>query len=495
MASFQHPFQYVLYVKQQSSGSAEFLVASAGKRLYSYAAINGQCLDKWPENVNPTSELVSNEQEPAEKRIKLTPSPEGQIEESKEKKSSKKASNNQLPEWTNIPILLPSLDGKHIVALTAEDKCIRVFSLSEEGKLKEISSRAMPKRPSALTLTPDGQTILCGDKFGDAYSLPLFPGEFIPRVESAKAYKPAATNLTVHSKRNLESLEQQRLEAERSAKKETVSEEKVSLGFEHHMILGHVSLLTDLIAVSLPTATSVNRSYILTADRDEHIRVSRGLPQSHVIEKYCLGHTSFISKLCIPSWAPQYLVSGGGDNFLILWKWNEGQALQKVSLEGFPQAPEITVRNIWAVSLEQPAGPSVQAIMVGLDGSPALLCYTIEEDTLKHQDTIQLSGNILDLTTLDSRGSIIVSVDNNREPGSTETWRKKVNPSQALLETFQVTTDKGSLKWQATEDALATSINAAGTSAIPTDVDDKTKKTFDSVLYSSGVLRKRHHDE
>lgn len=370
----------------------------------------------------------------------------------------------------------------------------------------------MPKRPSALTLTPDGQTILCGDKFGDAYSLPLFPGEFTPRVESAKAYKPAATNLTVHSKRNLESLEQQRLEAERSAKKETVSEEKVSIGFEHHMILGHVSLLTDLIAVSLPTATSANRSYILTADRDEHIRVSRGLPQSHVIEKYCLGHTSFISKLCIPSWAPQYLVSGGGDNFLILWKWNEGQALQKVSLEGFSQAPEISVRNIWAVSPEQPAGPSVQAIMVGLEGyvplipkrntkanthrsSPALLCYTIEEDTLKHQDTIQLSGNILDVTTLDSRGSIIVSVDNNREPGSTETWRNNVNPSQALLETFQVTTDQGSLKWKATEDALATSINAAGTSAIPTDIDDKKKKTFDSVLYSSEVLRKRHHDE
>lgn len=141
MANFQHPFQCVQYVKQQSSGSAEFLVASAGKGLYSYAAINGQCLDKWPENVDPTSELVSNEQEPAEKRIKLTPSPEGQNEESKEKKSSKKASNKQLPEWTNIPILLTSLDGKHIVALTAEDKCIRVFSLSEDGKLKEVSSR------------------------------------------------------------------------------------------------------------------------------------------------------------------------------------------------------------------------------------------------------------------------------------------------------------------------------------------------------------------
>lgn len=141
MASFQHPFQCVKFTKQQSSDSAVFLVASAGRRLYSYAAANGQRLDAWPKAVESSSEFASNGQVPAEKRRKLSPAPEAQKEELKEKSSAKKAPDNRLPEWTNIPILLTSSDGKHVVALTADDKCIRVFSLSEHGKLDEISSR------------------------------------------------------------------------------------------------------------------------------------------------------------------------------------------------------------------------------------------------------------------------------------------------------------------------------------------------------------------
>lgn len=141
MASFQHPFQCVKYTKQQPSGSAGLLVASAGRRLYSYSAVDGQCLDAWPKTVESSSEFASNDQAPAEKRRKISPAPDAQKEESKEKPSTKKASGNQLPEWTNIPILLTSSNGKHVVALTADDKCIRVFSLSEDGKLDEISSR------------------------------------------------------------------------------------------------------------------------------------------------------------------------------------------------------------------------------------------------------------------------------------------------------------------------------------------------------------------
>lgn len=222
----------------------------------------------------------------------------------------------------------------------------------------------MPKRPSALSLTPDGQTILCGDKFGDAYSLPLIPGEFVKRTE-AKLYQPAATSLTVHTKRNLESLEQQK----RQAEKAKAAAEKASLDFEHQAILGHVSMLTDLISVSVPVDSpeSRARSYILTADRDEHIRVSRGLPQAHVIEQYCLGHTSVISKLCIPSWAPRVLISGGGDGCLLVWNWVEGQVLQKIVLDDVLGTQEVIVRGIWEISFEQPSGP-MNAILVGLEG-------------------------------------------------------------------------------------------------------------------------------
>jgi tRNA (guanine-N(7)-)-methyltransferase subunit TRM82 len=223
-----------------------------------------------------------------------------------------------------------------------------------------------------LDLTPDDQTILCADKFGDVYSLPLIPGEYVKPKTQAKKPKPVATTLTVHSKRNLRSLEQQHLHAERAEKAEKVqeeSEEKTVLNFEHQLILGHVSMLTDVVAVSLPGPPgSRPRNYILTADRDEHIRVSRGIPQAHVIEQQCFGHTSLISKLCIPSWAPNVLISGGGDGHLLVWNWSEGQVHQSVPLgDSFQDA---IISGIWDVSFDQPAGTagSINIILIGLEG-------------------------------------------------------------------------------------------------------------------------------
>jgi hypothetical protein len=48
------------------------------------------------------------------------------------------------------------------------------------------------------------------------------------------------------------------------------------------LILGHTSLLTAFILTP-------DETHIITADRDEHIRVS-WFPQGHTIESFCLGH-------------------------------------------------------------------------------------------------------------------------------------------------------------------------------------------------------------
>jgi tRNA (guanine-N(7)-)-methyltransferase subunit TRM82 len=48
------------------------------------------------------------------------------------------------------------------------------------------------------------------------------------------------------------------------------------------LILGHASLLTTFLVTA-------DGQYIVTADRDEHIRVS-WYPQGYTIESYCLGH-------------------------------------------------------------------------------------------------------------------------------------------------------------------------------------------------------------
>lgn len=216
----------------------------------------------------------------------------------------------------------------------------------------------MPKRLSAVAFTPDQQIILCADKHGDAYSLPLIPGDYIKSRIDETRKSLAATELTVHSKKNLRSLEHQKLMKNQKKQGAALSnEEKNVLNFEHQNILGHVSVLTDLLSVSVGGC-----NYILTADRDEHIRVSRGYPQAHVIEQFCLGHTSFISKICAPGWAPELLVSGGGDGELLLWDWRQGNILQRIAL-GEILETEVTVRAIWDISIG-----GLDLILVGLEG-------------------------------------------------------------------------------------------------------------------------------
>ena len=202
-----------------------------------------------------------------------------------------------------------------------------------------MKTRVMPKRPCAVVLTPDESTLLCADKFGDVYSLPLMGQTYEPVICSAddkqglengpnanpsKAFVPSASSLTVHTKGNREALRQQQ-------KIKNPKAEKKPLNFDHQLLLGHVSLLTDVACVSI-SSSNKTRNYILSSDRDEHIRVSRGIPQAHIIEGYCLGHTGFISKLCIPPAQPHLLISGGGDESVLLWDWHSGKIRQKLDL-------------------------------------------------------------------------------------------------------------------------------------------------------------------
>jgi tRNA (guanine-N(7)-)-methyltransferase subunit TRM82 len=189
----------------------------------------------------------------------------------------------------------------------------------------------MPKRLCAIKLTRNQSTLLAGDKFGDVYALPLHPScnpsavsARKPQLETPRLLKPSASELTVHTKGNLEALRQQQLQKASVSKKQRPA-------FEHQLILGHVSLLTDLV-VGTDTSNG-NREYILTADRDEHIRVSRGLPQAHVINNYCLGHKEFVSKLYIIPELPQFLISGGGEPSIRIYDWMRSETVEEANLE------------------------------------------------------------------------------------------------------------------------------------------------------------------
>lgn len=87
------------------------------------------------------------------------------------------------------------------------------------------------------------------------------------------------------------------------------------------LVLGHTSIVTAVLMTPAP------RARLFTADRDEHIRVSR-FPAGHVIEKFLLGHRRYVSALHLVH--GKTLVSGGGDSALFIWDIYapSGKALQ-----------------------------------------------------------------------------------------------------------------------------------------------------------------------
>ena len=385
----------------------------------------------------------------------------------------------------------------------------------------------MPKRPSSVIITPDNKTILCADKFGDIYSLPLLGQTYEPpqginettnKAESApKAFVPSATVLTVHSKRNRDALKQQQNLTQKKP-------EKCSLAFDHQLLLGHVSLLTDVTCASSKTQSAKVRNYILTSDRDEHIRVSRGIPQAHIIEGYCLGHTQFVSKLCTISSYPQLLISGGGDDFLLLWEWLPGQIMQNIDLKGPVETfkkefasqrglqilyqrernadeaegddtLKIAVSNIHYLSIPGEGETDRHTeIIVTLEGIPALFMFFFNsKDELEFREAYPTEGNVLDLTILHDRGSIIYSMDNIHKPFSTTEEEYEGADPRPLVSAIHFL--RGSQRWEEDinlpDELLETMERCAKRRPLVPQKNVAKGKSLKELLYGLEGLRKR----
>ncbi|OJD30952.1 trna methyltransferase [Diplodia corticola] len=424
----KHPYQCLVALERVGSQDVKLLLAASAHNLLCIDLATGEIRSIWSaassSNAPPDGPQPETPEGPPEKKRKVSEDPAPR---------------------PRIIRLVASHDGQYIVAVTGEDKRVRVFSLDASGALKHLSERTMPKRPCAIAVTQDDQTILCADKFGDVYALPLQhtledEQAFITKAEQApKTFVPTATNLTVHTGRNRRALEAQ------LKQQETQGKSKEPLRFKHELLLGHVSMLTDLLVVTLDAESNGSaagrRSYILTADRDEHIRISRGQPQGHVIEGFCLGHKEFISKMCLAT--PHVLVSGGGDDDLLVWDWLKGSLLKKVSLRdilsSIPDEGEfagekrrdlsIAVSGIWGVPQ---TAKEKRAILVALEGVPALISIGIE--ALQGAEPVQataipIAGNVLDVAA--GSDGVIISVDSIHVPGSTTARRSEQEAEQA----------------------------------------------------------------
>ncbi|KZL73543.1 WD repeat domain-containing protein [Colletotrichum tofieldiae] len=347
----------------------------------------------------------------------------------------------RVPDYPVITIMTTTSDGSHLLAISGHDKSLWVFEHDGKGNLKELSQRQMPKRPCSVLICPDNQTVLSADKFGDVYSLPLIPSEVTAADSAAqpdaafsetaspapsaapKPFKPEANPLTVHSKSNLRALQSQLREQQKS-KRDAPKDQPT---FEHTLQIGHVSMLTALTLASKGT-----RRYIITADRDEHIRVSRFMPHAHVIEGFCLGHANFVSALTLPS--QDVLVSGGGDSELFVWDWEAGKVLSKFGLLEHVQqvekeASKVAVSQLLSATVTA-NGLQVPVVLAVCESVSAIFVLRLsEENTLTHVQTISTPGNPLHVAPVASDSSvtnILVTIDpaeNDSAPNGVVSFR------------------------------------------------------------------------
>lgn len=325
----------------------------------------------------------------------------------------------------------------------------------------------MPKRLCSITLTPDERTIIAADKFGDVYSLPLHVRtDYVAKSDGKleqTGFQPSATQLTVHTKGNLEALKQQLEQKKANPRKEGPK-------FEHKLMLGHVSLLTD-VAIATTHAEPRDRLFLLTSDRDEHVRVSR-YPQAHVIHSYCLGFSEFVSKICVVPWAQRYVIAGSGEPSLKIFDWQLGQLMSQVMINdllnkgastssypiGSDRALEkLAVSGIWPFSSMDTnvmaETKRVEGILVALEGLPLLLSFWFQDSGhLHHHQSITLSGNVLDVSvTVDRRMIAIVSLDNIHRPGSMVKEREETANSQMVT---VIELDQSTSSWNEQREVL-----------------------------------------
>lgn len=281
----KHPFQHVLLDK---SGKYFFAAAINSVFLFQLAeSESGQAklIGSWTDEVDPYytirkhhKELLEQyEKQQAEKDEKaaLESQAESKDEVNENNKREKVIPEEQIPTaykqimnkkpklplpgpgapptYTYIRDMCLSRNNEHLIVTTDNDKAVVVFKINYNGKTNEevfqlVKRQPMSKRPSAVCTSMDDSRVIIADKFGDVYSLSL--GD--PTVVDDSTLQP---------------------------------------------ILGHVSMLT-----CVQNAIDENgNEVVLTADRDEHIRISY-FPKSYVIKKVLFGHKEFISSFVLPKW-------------------------------------------------------------------------------------------------------------------------------------------------------------------------------------------------
>lgn len=277
----KHPFQILIADKL-----GEHIFSSVKNHLMVFRVSDGKLLGSWIDHVDA--------QEFQEKRFRARIEEQRKKEEEKnseEEPASKKTKTNKkepkVPApgpgaptiYNYIRSLTLSRNEKYLIGTTDSDKAAVIFTIdySRENCLELLKRQVFPKRPCSVLTTLDDKQVVVADKFGDVYEIDAEVTEVV-------------------------------------AEKDLVP------------ILGHVSMLSEVIV-----AEHENKLYVLTGDRDEHIKVSH-YPKTYVVRNWLFGHHEFVSCLHICDFNKDILISGGGDDYLLVWNWWEKTQLSRIEL-------------------------------------------------------------------------------------------------------------------------------------------------------------------
>ena len=151
---YYYPFQKLCFVSQGSSSSG-VLLGATGPCICSFNAATGEYLSRWPQDGDPDSNGGGDEHDgdqderPAKRRKvsmdKDTDDSDTSVEivaqRLKGARRKPKVLNEKPP---NVSHLFATGNGSHVIAITTDDKCIRVFKCSAKGHLKVQSKRCIP---------------------------------------------------------------------------------------------------------------------------------------------------------------------------------------------------------------------------------------------------------------------------------------------------------------------------------------------------------------
>ncbi|KAF7721160.1 WD repeat-containing protein 4 [Apophysomyces ossiformis] len=241
-------------------------------------------------------------------------------------------------------------DGTLLVT-TGDDKKIRVFN-TNDWSLK--LTRNAIKRVNAIRFSKDNQ-IVVADKFGDVYCHPL----------------------------------------------DESNDSKLS------PIVGHVSMVTDM-------TLSTDEKFVITADRDEHIRVSQ-FPNGYNIETFCLGHTDVVTCVQILPWDIAKLVSAGGDSTIRLWDYVKGKEVQMLDIRSYiekyiPAAADANSADPMVNSIT--LDPKSESVAIGFAKTPAVLIFEWNKGSLVYKETLETKNPVLSISwDLESRLWVSVAAE------------------------------------------------------------------------------------